>query len=355
MCETVLAALCWKMPRAVSSPRIPSELNGFHMYQQEKIKQHYVSWFYLKNWVNESAKHQKGIWARSGADAPFFAKGRDKLARIDRFYRVSVDQVVLEMMRYQYPFAHAQGYLRDLLQELAAMTDITEFISHKAPFHGRLENINTNFLENKYGELEGYISRDLDKLLKGRWLRILRTPSTISSLYDSLLCLYATQLCRTRDMRDLMSQQIKSPAFRHDGGETVLSSTQKDTLFKLVLYVESMRLCEQLRRARPLIGIYYQSEGNASFHTSNAPAQSLWHKVDSQKQFLEYHGEMPVSPTHFMIIRKDRQTSAKIMRLPASERQIDHINQTFVRRNRGSELYAVNRESLLDPPARSNI
>lgn len=222
-----------------------------------------------------------------------------------------MDDVVRAMMEYKYALDLADPYVGDILRELPALAGVNNYISLRLPYYERLENINSNYLEQKYARLEGVISRDLAKLTKRYWRSLSSAPSAASSLYDSLLGMYATQLFRTPSRRRNVLSSITEMVLQKASGPVVLTEVQKDTLLNLVTYIESLRLFAKLRQANPTIRIS-DSQSQAAFLTSDAPAQQSGWAVDDQKHFTEFDGKMPLSPSHFMQISKDRHSRPRI-------------------------------------------
>lgn len=311
----------------------------------EKLEQHYVSWFYLKYWRSTNESGQVGIWAKRGDGEAEFAQGRNKLAKDHRFYRVEVDDVVLDMMRYKYPRETAAPHALAMLDQLDVLTAVNEYIAAKLPSAEKLEVIRTNYLEDKYDRLETVFSKTLANLNKKYMDRLWGTASAVNDTYSTLTGLYATQLFRTQAMRNMLLKNITSMTLERDTVPIVLSDSQKATLLKLITYLESISLSQLLYQERVSITIYTCDEAS-SFYTSDAPAQRFSTEMHSTKRFKHLFGTMPLSPQHFMEIRKGANVAPKIRIFPIAAQEVEHLNVMFLSRNEGNDVYATMQAAL---------
>lgn len=311
----------------------------------EKLDQHYVSWFYLKYWRITNESGQVGIWAKRGDSGAEFAQGRNKLANDHRFYRVEVDDVVQDMMRYKYPRETAEPQTLAMLDQLDVLTAANEYIAAKLTGAEKLDVIRTNYLEDKYDRLETVFSKTLANLNKNYMDRLWGTASAVNDTYAALIGLYATQLFRTQVMRNVLLKNITSMTLVRDTGQIVLSDSQKASLLKLITYLESISLSRRLYEDRVSITIYMCDE-ESSFYTSDAPAQRISAEMHSTGRFKRLFATMPLSPRHFMEIRKDPNVTPKIRVHPITAQGVEQLNAMFLARNEGNDVYATTQAAL---------
>lgn len=312
---------------------------------QEKVQQHYVSSFYLRSWRTTRPDGQVGIWAKTGGAAPRFAQGRNALATGERFYRVEVDRQVRGMMDYKYP-VRENGVVAEILAELDVLAGIDVYMARQLPHHERLDLIRTNYLEDKYSALEDKFSKTLDRVRKRGRRRLLEGTARDGALYHSLIHLYATQLFRTPTTRDAVLKDVKNVVAETASGTFDFTQSQTETLFKLTIYIESLRLAERLCKDQVILELY-RSDGDATFHTSNAPAQKLFVEANEQKEFLGFLGVLPLTPYYFMKITKNGASRGGIVVHPADCSTVARINELFLRKNQGADTYATSEGALM--------
>jgi hypothetical protein len=306
----------------------------------EKLEQHYVSSFYLQYWKRKNAHGQLGIWVRQGNGKAAFVQGRNALALGDRFYRVEVDDVVRDLMHYKYPKETAEPHVLGLLAQLEPLAAAYAYKAARLPDGERLDVIMTNYLEDKYGDLEAVFSKILAALNKNYMKSMWGSASAQNNTYSTLIGLFATQLFRTRAMRTRLEAQITEMTLVHESGPVVLTASQKDTMLKLIAYAESISLARQLCFDRVSVTIFV-AQDEAFFVTSDAPAQGISLEADSAKRFRSFHGAMPLSPKHYMEIRKGPNMPAKIIMLPVPAQMVEFLNAQFLSRNQGDDVYAT--------------
>jgi hypothetical protein len=311
----------------------------------EKLEQHYVSSFYLQYWKRKNAHGQLGIWVRQGDGKAAFVQGRNALALGDRFYRVEVDDVVRDLMHYKYPKETAEPHVLGLLAQLEPLAAAHAYKAARLPDGERLDVIMTNYLEDKYGDLEAVFSKSLAALNKNYMKSMWGGASAQNNTYSTLIGLFATQLFRTRAMRTRLEAQITEMTLVRESGPVVLTASQKDTMLKLIAYAESISLARQLYIERVSVTIFV-AQDEASFVTSDAPAQGISLEADSAKRFRSFHGAMPLSPKHYMEIRKGPNLPAKIIMLPVPAQMVEFLNAQFLSRNQGDDVYATSEAGL---------
>lgn len=314
----------------------------------EKVEQHYVSSFYLEYWKRKNAHGQLGIWVKQGDGKAAFVQGRNAVAYGDRFYRVEVDDVVRDLMHYKYPKETAEPHVLGMLAQLEPLAAAYAYKAARLPYGERLGVIMTNYLEDKYGDLEAGFSKSLAALNKNYMKSMWGSASAQNNTYSTLTGLFATQLFRTRAMRTRLEAQITEMTLVRESGPVILTASQKDTMLKLIAYAESISLACQLYIERVSVTIFV-AQDEASFLTSDAPAQCVSFEADSAKRFRSYHGAMPLSPKHYMEIRKGPNLPAKITMLPVPvpAQVVEFLNAQFLSRNQGYDVYATSEAGLL--------
>ena len=312
----------------------------------EKLEQHYVSSFYLEYWKRKNAQGQLGIWVKKGDGEAAFVQGRNAVAQDDRFYRVEVDDVVRDMIHCRYAQETAEPHILVLLAQLEPLAAAHTYAEAGLLDKERISVLMTNYLEDKYGDVEAGFSKCLAALNKNYLTSMWGSASAQSKTYSTLIGLFATQLFRTRAMRTLLETQITEMTLVRESGPVVLTASQKDTMLKLIAYADSVSLARQLYLERVPVTIFV-AEDEVSFLTSDAPAQYISFEVDSARRLRSFHGAMPLSPKHYIEIRKGPNLPAKITMLRVPRQIVEFLNAQFLARNQGNEVYATSEAGLL--------
>jgi hypothetical protein len=255
-----------------------------------------------------------------------------------------VDGDVLDLLRYKYADLKLD-YLEPMFAELSVLSMVSEYRSKELPSHEKLKVLETNYLEEKYAAIENACSRLLAPLKDMDWPLLKDTPESAANFYSCLLALYATQLFRTAKMRTRVMESINALTLHTDKAVVVLSEAQKETFLKLVTYIESLELAMQLERDSVQIDIHV-NDSEIKFLTSSAPAHQVHAETDAQKKFLKLGGFMPLSPSHFMMVRKDDSTSRKINVLTADPATVGRLNSVFIRNSGDCDMYSTSEEAL---------
>jgi hypothetical protein len=311
----------------------------------EKLEQHYVSSFYLEYWKRKNAHGQMGIWVKQGDGKAAFVQGRNSVAQGDRFYRVEVDDVVRDLMHYKYLKETPEPHVLSLLAQLEPLAAVHAYKAAGLPYGERLGVIMTNYLEDKYGDLETGFSKSLAALSKNYMKSMWGSAYAQNKTYSTLTGLFATQLFRTRAMRIRLEAQITEMRLVRESGPVVLTASQKDTMLKLIAYADSISFARQLCDERVSVMIFV-AQDEASLLTSDAPAQCISLEADSTKRLRSFHGAIPLSPKHYMEIIKGPNLPAKIIMVPVPAQVVEFLNAQFLSRNQGDDVYSTSEAGL---------
>ncbi|WP_057435766.1 DUF4238 domain-containing protein [Pseudomonas syringae group genomosp. 3] len=267
------------------------------MHLEEKIRQHYVTRPYLDNWTVEEAPEIKVVWALNKISGEIFkVTNLSNIAQKNRFYKIIIDDIVWDMLKYLLGPLEHEPFVAQAMRTLNPILLVNNYIKNKLESYEKLVVIETNFLEDRYAELENLFNYTIKK--------ISAAGSELSSVfkedekkhYDSLMLFFATQHFRTRRARKRIYDITKDMYLQRGQDERhKLSHQQVDTVTKIHLYVESVRFAENLSRSNFKISLDY-NVSNIDLVTSSSPTLGHVGPRAHSDDIMSFKGQIPLTP-----------------------------------------------------------
>lgn len=267
------------------------------MHLEEKIRQHYVSRLYLDNWTAEEAPAITSLWSLNKITGKIFkTTNLSNIAQKNRFYKVIIDDVVWDMLRYLLDPLQHDPFVARTMRALNPLLLVNHYRDNQLKNYEKLVAIETNFLEDRYADLEDYFAHTIKK--------ISAAGSELSGVfeedkekhYDSLMLFFATQHFRTRRARQRINDITKDMYLQRGHDEKhKLSPQQVDTVTKIYLYVESVRFAENLSRSNFKIALDY-NVSNIDLVTSSSPALGRVESRVHRDDVTSFTGQIPLTP-----------------------------------------------------------
>jgi hypothetical protein len=298
-----------------------------------KKKQHYVPRGCLKNWTakREAKKGEKSegiwVWSINGTRDNRFCTDLMNISQSRYFYKLCIDQDIYDMLVYKYQ--GADEFVIGIINELKLLLAVDLYKKELGPNHEKLDVVNKNFLEDKYEKIETALLETINKLNEYPEGYIKELINGSFDLRD-LVGFYAIQLFRSKKMRESLGTHIKSFAIRYcDDTEKRLSEEQKDNLIKAILFIESIRFCNDLCNTNFSVELLL-SKLEDSFITSNSPAVLLGNSRKQMSNISEINGFIPLSPKIGMVVRGHKPLNKNFMVRYIDSQMIREYNKIIV-------------------------
>ncbi|PCE32691.1 DUF4238 domain-containing protein [Burkholderia ubonensis] len=272
------------------------------MHLERKARQHYVARFYLKRWQAEGRK--KRMWVKSKEENKTYSiTNLSSVCQKRDFYKIDVDEVVYGMLDYKYGHLLDEPVVGEMMACFDALRRVDSYMSRKLPKHEKLGVLGNNFIEDRYCEIENKIALALTNIVDAKEKIVEVLQQDLVGYYSDLLGLFCTQHFRTLRARANMLSNIKGMVLERDGETVPLTDEQMETTVKAIMFVESLRLVENLRRQDVTISLNFNASG-VDLLTSSAPTILLPGGTNASGFNDGLYGFMALSPGLSMSISK---------------------------------------------------
>ena len=262
-------------------------------------KQHYVSRFYLKNWLSKSNGKIKVYNKKNNKE--YFCTDLNSISQERFFYELHITQNVFDLIlsRY-YTKALNNPFLKEFIELSNLLLRLNEYQNDKNYNYEKTKVINKNVLEKEYSKIENVISNVINQInndLNTYLHELKKNPKKSLALIE----LFNIQFYRTKQMREKLNDIIKKLFVKKDNIEKKLSDDETIAFFKIMQYLDPLIESQKIIENGFSIELIKNNTEN-NFITSNSPA--IIDKVDGK-----YMGFMPITPSIFLIVQF--QTTAK--------------------------------------------
>jgi len=316
------------------------------MHLEEKIRQHYVSRLYLDNWTTEETPESSFIWSLNKITGKTFkTTNLSNIAQKNRFYKVIIDNIVWDMLKYLLDPLQHEPFVARTLRTLNPLLLVNHYRENKLENYEKLVVIETNFLEDRYADLEGWFAHTIKK--------ISAAGSELSGIfeenkekhYDSLMLFFATQHFRTRRARQRINEITKDMHLQRGHDEKhKLSPQQVDTVTKIHLYVESVRFAENLSRSNFKISLDY-NVSNIDLVTSSSPTLARVESRAHRDDISSFKGQIPLTPKINMRLYQSSGGGKRIEFGTLGKQEVLALNRLQVE-NSDMDVYATSERQL---------
>lgn len=316
------------------------------MHQKEKIKQHYVSRLYLNNWRAEKATKNPSIWVLNKNTGKIFKTTNTfNISQENRFYKVVIDDIVLDVLEYLFHLKKNEPFVATTMQVLEVLWGVNYYRENKLEEHEKLAAIETNFLEDRYADLENRFAHTIKKISAAdrgvSWV----FKENLAKHYENLILFFATQYLRSQQARQRLNDLTKDMCLqRNHEEEYKLSPLQVDTVSKISLYVESVRFAENLLRSNFKIALEYNFS-NIDLVTSSSPALGCFTPSDTPDDITSFRGNIPLSPKINMRLYQSSDGGKQIFFRALDEKKVLLLNR-FQVENSDMDVYATSEQQL---------
>jgi hypothetical protein len=261
---------------------------------EKKVKrQHYVSKFYLKNWLCTKTNKLKVI--NKNDKNEFFTKNLDSIAQQRFFYKINITQNVYDLLLSKY---HDNEACHSLLYEMQALIEIDKYKKEKKLHFKKLDIININILEEKYSKIESEIAPIIEKINNNIFEYITDLILNKKDI-DILISFYFLQLYRTKKMRNSLSN-LMNELFVTKGNKTnKLSEEEKENFITVMQFFEPIVEVEKFYKQDFSIELIINST-KLNFSTSDSPSFLTTIKEES---ISKIEGFIPLTPKVGLIVR----------------------------------------------------
>lgn len=311
-------------------------------------KQHYVSRLYLKYWQIECNKNNnKILWAKNkDRDEIFEVSDLNTICQKNKFYRVDIDRDVYEILKYKYEPLIDNPLIRDFMRELEALHCVNIYIKNKEHNYENLDVININFLEKKYAKIENSIAvtlSELNDIVSNDISLTSISPKSIKQHYQNLIALSCIQYFRTKEARSNIMRIINEMSLkRSDGSIIKFSEKQIETTLKIILFLESALLADDVYKNRFTIR-FLNNKSDIHFITSSSP--TIFNK--KLRNLSDLKCIMPLSPRLSMLIYKSKLQTKTITCIDIDRNGVEDQNNIIYKYS-GYDVYATTKEQLDD-------
>lgn len=323
-----------------------------------KKNQHYVSKFYLEQWL---ANGRFFVKRKDGEQFKVYPKANaDDVGTGRYFYGIEIDDDVLDTLNYMFAEKSSTNkVLEQNLQSLAVLKLLDDVINKEIGIVNRnealLENVkaafkhrNLHHLEDSYESIEREIAVEINNLadseFDNNWYR--PTHKTVMFIF----ILFGTQLFRTKEKMAELQNQIPEITIDRLGKKTTLTPKQRDSVLKCMLYFYAQEFSASLERSGCTLTIT-RNHTDVGYLTSDSPALMHWYPP-AELNLIAY-GAIPLSPKlmahiHFPKV-KENPNVVKVMDIHDVNEVV--LTNRVITNNPHSQLYAAK----LDDFIRSGI
>lgn len=266
------------------------------------------------------------------------------LLKKNRFYRVEIDDVVWGMLSYYFEPLKHEPFVAEVLQGLSPLRLVNAYRTREFEQHEKLAPFETNFLEDWYSVLEGKFDYTIKKLSAApRNMRAI-VKDDFKIHHDNLLVLFASQYFRTRKARQNIVDLTKDMYLESQAGTQKLSALQVDTVTKVILFVNSVLLAENLIRTGFSIGLAYNASSR-DLITTSTPTSGHVQKRERLDDIVSFKGYMPLAPKINMYLSK-APTSKGIFQFNNISREVVSRQNKMLAEFSDLDVYATTERQL---------
>lgn len=304
-------------------------------YQVTK-KQHYVMQNYLKRWKSERKNMSDCVWVKQVSNGSVSCvTSLKKIAQEWYFYELNLDKDTYGLLLYRYKNLPE---CRSALDFLSVLIKVDEYKKEKLPNFQELHKINKNVLEDEYSRIENFlaiilsaIDSDINQfsqdLIDGKY-----------SVKD-LVFLFILQSFRTRQLRDILSREMKAIFLENKEERKELNKEQRENYIKASSYLDSISTTNKIINSGFTVELLV-NKNKKLFLTSDAPA--IITKYDSNHlnpnaAYLE--GYMPLTPNIAMIIRGYQSFKKRLVVREVTQQDVLSWNK-IMKKSGCSQLYS---------------
>lgn len=266
-----------------------------------KKNQHYVSKFYLKQWVGNDRIFVKR--KEDEKDKVYHKENVNDVGTTRYFYGIAIDDAVLDTLNYMFAEKSTTNkVLEQNLQGLAILKLLDDLINKEVGIVNRdeavLENVkaalkhrNLHHLEDSYETIEQEIAAEIKNLAESEfddnWFR--PTHKTVMFIF----ILFGTQVFRTKEKMEELQRQIPEITLDRLGKKTILTPEQRDSVLKCMLYFYAQEFSASLETSGCTLTIT-RNHTDLGYLTSDSP--SLMVMNPPAELNLVAYGAIPLSP-----------------------------------------------------------
>jgi hypothetical protein len=283
---------------------VDSEDNSF-MIDLTKLKykknQHYVSKFYLEQWLADGRLFVKRT---EGDEFTVFDKRNGQGIGTERyFYGIQVDGDVLDTLNHMFAEKSLSNKAIEIhLQRLTGLKLLDDVINKEIGIVNRdeklLENVkeafrhmNLHHLEDSYEKIETAISVEIKKFTNSALEESWHKPTYETAM--SIFLLFGTQLFRSKEKMAELQSLIPEIHVDRNGVKKTLTSEQRDTVLKLMVFFHAQEFSSYLEKSGCSVTIT-RNFTDLGYLTSDSP--SLMHTNPPPDLELLAYGAIPLSP-----------------------------------------------------------
>lgn len=316
------------------------------MHPKEKIRQHYVSQLYLDNWKTDKSNEDPSIWSLNKITGKIFkVTNLSNISQKNRFYKVVIDDIVWDMLQYLFASLQHEPLVAQTMHALNPLLLVNRYRENKLDHYEKLAVIETNFLEDRYADLENWFAHTIKKISEaGEKLSDIFEENEAKH-YDSLMLFFATQHFRTLRARQKTYDITKDMYLRRgDGEEHKLSPQQVDTVTKIRIYVDSVRFAESLSRSDFNVSLDF-NVSNIDLVTSSSPTLGYVAPRERHDDITSFTGCVPLSPKINMRLHQSSGRGKRIEFGTLGKQKVLSLNRLQVK-NSNMDIYATSERQL---------
>jgi hypothetical protein len=318
------------------------------MHLEEKIRQHYVSRFYLDSWTTVEATENISIWTLNKITGNIFkTTNLSNISQKNRFYKVVIDDIVWDMLEYLLAPLEHEPFVARTMRTLNPLLLINQYRKNKLENHEKLVVIETNLLEDLYADLESLFNHTLKKVSetdsKSKLSKALEEDE--EKHYNNLILFFATQHFRTMQARKKINDITKDMYLQRGQDEKhKLSPQQVDIVTKIHLYVESIRFAENLSRSKFRISLEY-NVSNIDLVTSSSRTLGFSEPRAHRDDIRSFKGQIALSPKINMRLYLSSDGSERIEFGTLDKQRVLSLNRLRVKSS-DLDVYATSERQL---------
>lgn len=266
-----------------------------------KKNQHYVSRFYLDQWL----VNKRFFVKRSEFDSfKVFDKQTAKEVGTERyFYGIEIDDDVLDTLKYMFgEQSLSSKVLEKHLQDLTLLKLMDDVINKEIGIVNRnvalLENVKSAFkhmtlhhLEDNYERIETAISAEIKKFANSDFDESWYKPTHKTAMF--IFVLFGTQLFRTKEKMIELRSLLPKIYIDRNGLKKTLTAEQKDSVLKVMAFFHALEFSASLEKSGCTLTIT-RNHTDLGYLTSDSP--SLMHMNPPPELDLLAYGAIPLSP-----------------------------------------------------------
>ncbi|NWE19827.1 DUF4238 domain-containing protein [Pseudomonas sp. P7548] len=312
---------------------------------EEKIRQHYVSRFYLDSWATQDSNGDSWIWVHNKKDKNTYKTANlKKVAQQNRFYRVEIDEVVWGMLSYYFAPLQGEPFVAEMLHKINQLRLVNAYRVSGLERHEKLAPLETNFLEDMYSALESEFAYTVAAMSARPENMNVAVEEDAERHHDNLLKLIASQYFRTRRARKAVIDLTKDMYLESVNGTEKLTPVQVETVTKVILFVESIRLANNLIRT----GFTLSLDHNASDLDLVTSSNPVWGNVEDREEkedVSSFKAVMPLAPKVNLRLFKSDNTDS-VFQFNSIDRGVVYRQNKLIAEASDLDVYATTKQQL---------